>query len=44
MADIFAAVDLSDVVLFVTSAGVVIVGIALAFKGIALGKRAIKGA
>ena len=44
MADIFAAVDLSTVATFVGVAGVAIVGIALAFKGITLSKRAVKGA
>jgi hypothetical protein len=44
MADIFAAVDLTTVAVFVGGAGVLIVGIALAFKGIALSKRAVKSA
>lgn len=44
MADIFAAVDLSSVATFVGSAGVVIIGIAMAFKGITLGKRAVNKA
>ena len=42
MADIFAAVDLSSVATFVAATGVVVVGIALAFKGIDLSKRAIR--
>jgi len=41
---IFAAVDLSAVATFVGAAGVLIVGIALAFKGISLGKRAVNKA
>ncbi|WP_286291873.1 hypothetical protein [Methylomarinovum tepidoasis] len=44
MADIFAAVDLSTVATWVASTGVVIVGIALAFKGITLAKRGINKA
>ena len=44
MADIFAAVDLTSVSTFVTGAGVLIVGVALAFKGIFLSKRAVKAA
>lgn len=42
--DIFAAVDLSSVTGFVTTAGVTIVGIALAMKGITLAKRALNKA
>jgi hypothetical protein len=41
MADIFAAVDLSTVATWVGATGVVIVGIALAFKAIVLGKRGV---
>lgn len=44
MADIFAAVDLSTVATFVAGAGVLVIGIALAFKGISLGKRAVNKA
>jgi hypothetical protein len=44
MADIFAAVDLSGIVTFVTSAGVLVIGAALAFKAIGLGKRAVNKA
>lgn len=44
MADIFTAVDLSSVAAFVTAAGVLVIGINLAFKGIGLGKRAVKSA
>lgn len=44
MADIFAAVDFSTVATWVGSAGVSIIGIALAFKGIDLGKRGVKKA
>jgi len=42
MAAIFTAVDLSTVATFVSATGVLIIGIALAFKGIGLGKRGIK--
>jgi SAM-dependent MidA family methyltransferase len=44
MADIFAAVDFSTVATWVSSAGVSIIGIAMAFKGISLGKRAVNRA
>ncbi|KGD62912.1 major coat protein [Alcanivorax jadensis T9] len=44
MADIFAAVDFSGVATFVGAAGVAIVGIALAYKGITLSKRAVNKA
>lgn len=44
MEDIFAAVDLSTVVASVTAIGVIVIGIALAFKGIDLGKRGVKKA
>jgi len=44
MADIFAAVDLSTVAAFVAGAGVLVIGINMAFKGIGLGKRAVKTA
>jgi hypothetical protein len=44
MSDIFAAVDLSSVATFVGTAGVVIIGIALAYKAISLGKRAVNKA
>jgi hypothetical protein len=44
MAAIFTAVDLSTVGAFVTATGVLVIGIALAFKGIGLGKRGIKAA
>ena len=44
MADIFAAVDLSTVAVFVTGIGVTVVAITLAFKGIDLSKRGIKKA
>jgi hypothetical protein len=44
MAGIFAAVDLSSVATFVGTTGVVIVGIALAYKAISLGKRAVNKA
>ena len=44
MADIFAAVDFSTVATFVGGAGVTIIGIAMAFKGISLGKRAVNKA
>lgn len=44
MADIFAAVDLTSVALFVAATGVLVVGITLAFKGIDLSKRGIRKA
>lgn len=44
MADIFTAVDLSSVATFVSASGVLIVGIALAYKGISLAKRAVNRA
>jgi len=44
MADIFAAVDLTTVATFVAATGVLVVGIALAFKGIDLSKRGVKKA
>lgn len=40
----FAAVDLGTVVTFVTGAGVTIIGIALAIKGISLAKRLVSKA
>jgi len=39
MADIFTAVDLSSVTTFLTAAGVTIIGIALAVKGVSFAKR-----
>lgn len=44
MTEIFAAVDLSTVALFVGGTGVLVVGIALGMKGISLAKRAINKA
>lgn len=44
MAAIFTAVDLSAVATFVSASGVIIVGIALAYKGITLAKRAVSKA
>lgn len=44
MEDIFAAVDFAGVAAFVATAGVAIIGIALAFKGIGLGKKAVNKA
>ena len=44
MADIFASVDFSTVVTFVAATGVTVIGIAMAFKGIDLGKRGVKKA
>ena len=41
MTEIFAAVDLSTVSAFVGATGVLIVAIALAFKGISLAKRGV---
>ncbi|MGR5142071.1 hypothetical protein ACQKPX_10380 [Photobacterium sp. DNB23_23_1] len=44
MTEIFAAVDLASVATFVGTTGVVIIGIAMAFKGITLAKRAVNKA
>ncbi len=44
MADIFAAVDLTTVATWVGATGVLVIGIAMAFKGIDLGKRGVKKA
>lgn len=44
MADIFAAVDFSTVATWVAAAGVAIIGIRMAFKGIDLGKRGVSKA
>ena len=44
MDSIFTAVDLTAVATFVGGAGVLIVGIALAYKGITLAKRAVSKA
>lgn len=41
---IFGAVDFSTVATWVGTAGVAIIGIAMAFKGIDLGKRGVKKA
>lgn len=42
MADIFAAVDFSTVAAWVGTTGIAIIGIAMAFKAISLGKRGVK--
>lgn len=44
MEDVFAAVDLSGATPLVVASLVLVIGIALAFKGAGLGKRAIKHA
>lgn len=44
MEAIFAAVDFGTVATWVGGAGVTIIGIAMAFKGISLGKRAVNKA
>lgn len=44
MADIFAAVDLTSVAAFAIATGVLVIGIAMAFKGTDLGKRAVRKA
>lgn len=44
MADIFAAVDFASVSTWVALTGVAVIGIAMAFKGIDLGKRGVKKA
>jgi len=41
---IFDAVDLTSVATWVAATGVLIIGIAMAFKGIDLGKRGVKKA
>lgn len=41
---ILAAVDLASVATFVGTVGVVIVGVAMAFKGISIAKRAVNKA
>lgn len=41
---ILAAVDLGGVSLWVVASGILIIGIAMAFKGIDLGKRGVKKA
>lgn len=44
MEAIFSAVDLSTVATWVSTLGVAIIGIALAFKAVDLGKRGVKKA
>ena len=44
MQDIFDAVDLAGVTTWVTATGVLVIGIALAFKAIGLGKRGVNKA
>lgn len=44
MADIFAAVDFSSVSTWAAGAGVLIIGIAMVFKAVGLGKRAVSKA
>lgn len=44
MTEIFAAVDLGGVTTWVVASGVLIIGIAMAFKGIDLGKRGVRKA
>lgn len=44
MEAIFTAVDMEGITTFVTATGVLIVGVALGFKGIQLAKRAISRA
>lgn len=44
MADIFTAVDLTSISAFAKTAGVLIIGVALTFKAIDLGKRGIRKA
>lgn len=44
MSDIFAAVDLTTVGAFVVALGVAVIGIAMSFKGIDLGKRGVRKA
>lgn len=42
MGDIFAAVDLTTVAASVVAMGVLIIGVAMTFKGIDLGKRGVR--
>ncbi|MDU9400806.1 hypothetical protein [Pseudomonas sp. zfem003] len=44
MTEIFAAVSFGEVVAWVVTAGVAIIGIHMAFKGIDLGKRGVRKA
>lgn len=44
MATIFAAVDFTTVATWVATAGVAIIGIAMAFKAVDLGKRGVRKA
>ncbi|AAL40839.1 putative major coat protein precursor [Vibrio phage ND1-fs1] len=44
MQEIFAAIDFAGIAALVTAAGVAIIGINMAFKGITLGKRAVNKA
>lgn len=44
MADIFAAVDFTTVATWVGTVGVAVIGIAMAFKAISLGKRGVSKA
>lgn len=44
MADIFAAVDFTTVATWVGATGVAVIGIAMAFKAISLGKRGVSKA
>lgn len=44
MASILAAIDLSTIATAIAGAGVVIVGIALAFKAVDIGKRSVNKA
>ena len=41
---IFGAIDLTGIAALVTAAGVLIIGITMAFKSIVLGKRTVKSA
>lgn len=44
MTAIFSAIDMSAVATAVTAIGVLIIGVAMVFKGITLGKRAVNKA
>jgi hypothetical protein len=44
MAEIFTSVDLAGIATFVSATGVLIIGVAMAFKAIGLGKRAVSKA
>lgn len=42
MTDIFAAIDISTIAVSVIGFGVLVIGVAMAFKGVDLGKRVVR--